>query len=97
MKKKQTFDYKLYRRMAQGIHDKFCNDLGWCNYGREGFPPDMEDSIKLPAEERQDRAGRRLAVTRHCQVAVDAENIAAHIQFGKGAKVRKFPPDWMDE
>jgi hypothetical protein len=73
-KPKQQFNYALYRRMARGIHDAFCEDSAWCNYGL----PEAED-------------------LHHCQAAVDAENIAAHISFGKGAKVRKFRPADKDD
>lgn len=88
MAKHQTFNHKLYDRVARAIHEAFCEDDGWCNYGQQ--PPEyMRDDINLPAEERQDRAGLRLDWMHHCQISVDAENIAARIQFGKGAKVRK--------
>ena len=77
---KQTFDYKLYRKLAKAIHEAFCEDEEWCNYGE-------------PTEHRRLRhegeADDRENLIQHCQIAVDAENIAARVTFGKGAKVRK--------
>jgi hypothetical protein len=87
-KKRQDFDYKLYRRVAKGIHDAFCEDTEWCNYGQP-VPEHMKDGDLSP-DTRIARARMRLEWMHHCQAAVDAENIAAHIQFGKGAKVSKY-------
>lgn len=91
--KQQDFNYGLYERLAKGIHDMFCEDFDWCNYGQV-LPDELKamPDVDMPVEQRQELAKRRLEWMHHCQIAVDAENIAAHITFGKGAKVRKFRP-----
>lgn len=78
---KQEFDHKLYRKLARLIHEEFCEDREWCNYG--------EPSENLRLRSEGDPLNDREHLIQHCQAAVDAENISAAVQFAKGSKVRK--------
>lgn len=83
----QKFNYKQYQKLARIIHRKFCADAEWCNYGKP-IPPEIADDDSLPQPEQQARVVKRLEWYRHCQAAVDAENIAASIVIRKSGKVK---------
>lgn len=87
------FDHKQYRKLAQLIHDRFCEDYS-CTYGRE--TPEMREHdqevlrehVRVCKDLKMCSCWRELDCY-NCQYAVDAENIAARVQFGRGGKVRK--------
>ena len=83
----EEFNHKLYRKLALVIHEELCEAPEWCTYGKP-IPEELQDDERLSWPERQDRARKRLYELYDCQTAVDAENIAARVQFGKGSKVR---------
>lgn len=87
-RKRVKFNHKLYRQLAKVIHNQLCEDNEWCNYGKP-VPEELRYDESHSPEKLRALAGKRLEWYRHCQYAVDAENIAARVQFGKGSKVRK--------
>ena len=86
--KRAKFNHKLYRKLAEMIHARLCEDIGWCNYGVP-MPEELRHDASHSLEKRRELAGKRLEWYHHCTYATDAENIAARVQFAKGSKVLK--------
>lgn len=86
------FGHRQYQKLARIIHNRCCEDPGWCNYG-DPEPPELADDPALPQEERAARAAKLAGWHCHCMAAVDAENIAAGIIISKSGKlkVRDWP------
>ena len=88
---RQDFDHKMYRKLALLIHARFCDAYG-CTYGRE--TPEMHEHDQEVMRGHLEHKGGEcscweLLECRSCQASVDAENLAARVQFGKGGKVRR--------
>jgi hypothetical protein len=85
----RTPDQEAYDRSheaAIAIHKLICSDRKWCNYPDDSNTGELADDESLPWKERQLRTGLRLQAIRHCQGAVDAENIAAHLTYAPPAQ-----------
>ncbi len=82
--------YKQYRKLAQAIHDSFCQSDA-CNYGRETPEMRQHDTEVLRvhvAEDHQHGCCCSMQLQCYsCQYAVDAENIAARVQLNVSGKV----------